>query len=302
MPDAKTGLFSRGRGPFVTNIIAAILKSAGQTVNQPHRKKASASPLINRIKIYANLMIVPVLLLAAWQLLSSTGLLLEVVLPSPWKVLMGLETIILNGTLAIDLRDSGIRVLIGYFWGVVIGLTLGLASGLSKFIERLVGPVVDVLRQIPLYAWIPLIILWFGIGELSKYVIIAKAVFIPVFVNTLQGIRGVSKEYIEVSQVLELHYFRLLTKVVLPSALPSIFTGLRLGAGFAWMAVVAAEMLGGLTGIGYGLLQAKDFLQSDKLIALMIVIGLVGFLVDRVLKEVESSVLHWRKGFSGEKQ
>ena len=176
---------------------------------------------------------------------------------------------------------------------MVIGLTLGLASGLSKFIERLVGPVVDVLRQIPLYAWIPLIILWFGIGELSKYVIIAKAVFIPVFVNTLQGIRGVSKEYIEVSQVLELHYFRLLTKVVLPSALPSIF---------AWMAVVAAEMLGGLTGIGYGLLQAKDFLQSDKLIALMIVIGLVGFLVDRVLKAVESSVLHWRKGFSGEKQ
>lgn len=117
--------------------------------------------------------------------------------------------------------------------------------------------------------------------------------------NTLQGIRGVSKDYIEVADVLELGYFKLLRKVVLPSALPSVFTGLRLGAGFSWMAVVAAEMLGGLTGLGYGLLQAKDFLQSDKLIALMFVIGLIGLLVDRLIRWLESSVLHWRKGFSG---
>ncbi len=285
----------------MTNIISTIFGLSRQAADKPHKRGTAVSPFISRIKIYANLMIVPLLLLTIWQILSGTGLLLEVVLPSPWKVLMGLRSIILDGTLGIDLRDSGIRVLVGYFWGVLIGLSLGLASGLSKFVERLVGPVVDVLRQIPLYAWIPLIILWFGIGEVSKYVIIAKSVFIPVFVNTLQGIRGVSKDYIEVSQVLELRYFKLLSKVVLPSALPSIFTGLRLGAGFAWMAVVAAEMLGGLTGIGYGLLQAKDFLQSDKLIALMLVIGLVGFLVDRVLKVAESSVLHWRKGFSGEK-
>lgn len=285
----------------MTNIISTIFGLSRQAADKPHKRGTAVFPSISRIKIYVNLMIVPLLLLTVWQILSGTGLLLEVVLPSPWKVLMGLRSIILDGTLGIDLRDSGIRVLVGYFWGVLIGLSLGLASGLSKFVERLVGPVVDVLRQIPLYAWIPLIILWFGIGEMSKYVIIAKSVFIPVFVNTLQGIRGVSRDYIEVSQVLELRYFKLLSKVVLPSALPSIFTGLRLGAGFAWMAVVAAEMLGGLTGIGYGLLQAKDFLQSDKLIALMLVIGLVGFLVDRVLKVAESSVLHWRKGFSGEK-
>ena len=285
----------------MTNIISTIFGLSRQAADKPHKRGTAVFPSISRIKIYVNLMIVPLLLLTVWQILSGTGLLLEVVLPSPWKVLMGLRSIILDRTLGIDLRDSGIRVLVGYFWGVLIGLSLGLASGLSKFVERLVGPVVDVLRQIPLYAWIPLIILWFGIGEMSKYVIIAKSVFIPVFVNTLQGIRGVSRDYIEVSQVLELRYFKLLSKVVLPSALPSIFTGLRLGAGFAWMAVVAAEMLGGLTGIGYGLLQAKDFLQSDKLIALMLVIGLVGFLVDRVLKVAESSVLHWRKGFSGEK-
>lgn len=302
MLDGKGASAKEEGKTFMTNIISTIFRLSNQAADKPRKRKTVVSPLVSRMKIYANLMIVPLLLLTVWQVLSGTGLLLEVVLPSPWKVLLGLKTIILDGTLGIDLRDSGIRVLVGYFWGVLIGLSLGLASGLSKFVERLVGPVVDVLRQIPLYAWIPLIILWFGIGELSKYVVIAKSVFIPVFVNTLQGIRGVSKDYIEVSQVLEIRYFKLLSKVVLPSALPSIFTGLRLGAGFAWMAVVAAEMLGGLTGIGYGLLQAKDFLQSDKLIALMLVIGLVGFLVDRVLKLAESSVLHWRKGFSGEKQ
>ena len=301
MPDDESVSAKEEGGTFMANIISSIFGLSRQAADKPHKRGTVVSPFVSRIKIYANLMIVPLLLLTVWQILSGTGLLLEVVLPSPWKVLMGLRTIILDGTLGIDLRDSGIRVLVGYFWGVLIGLSLGLASGLSKFVERLVGPVVDVLRQIPLYAWIPLIILWFGIGEMSKYVIIAKSVFIPVFVNTLQGIRGVSRDYIEVSQVLELRYFKLLSKVVMPSALPSIFTGLRLGAGFAWMAVVAAEMLGGLTGIGYGLLQAKDFLQSDKLIALMLVIGLVGFLVDRVLKVAESSVLHWRKGFSGEK-
>jgi len=241
------------------------------------------------------------LLISVWQLLSSMGLLLDVVLPSPWKVCMAFLGIIRDGTLLIDLKDSGTRVLIGYFCGAAVGLVLGVVSGLSKFVERLIGPVVDMIRQIPLYAWIPLIILWFGIGELSKCVIIAKAVFIPVFVNTLQGIRGVSKDYIEVADVLELGYFKLLRKVVLPSALPSVFTGLRLGAGFAWMAVVAAEMLGGLTGLGYGLLQAKDFLQSDKLIALMFVIGFIGLVLDRLLRLEESSVLHWRKGFSGEK-
>jgi sulfonate transport system permease protein len=156
-----------------------------------------------------------------------------------------------------------------------------------------------VIRQIPLYAWIPLIILWFGIGEQSKLVIIAKSVFIPVFINTFQGVRGVSNDYVEVANVLELSRSKLIRKVIFPSALPSIFTGLRLGAGASWMAVVAAEMLGGLTGLGFGLMQARDFLRSDKLIALMAVIGLVGFLCDRLIRQIEATSLHWRKGFKG---
>jgi len=242
-----------------------------------------------------NVLIFPALILAIWQYLSNLGILLEIVLPSPKKVFLGLVSIIRNGTLSVDLKISAARVLFGFFWGCLIGLLLGVISGLSRFFERLFGPIANVIRQIPTYAWIPLIILWFGIGETSKWVIIAKAVFIPVYLNTLQGIRNVSKEHLEVAMVLELNYFQLLKQVILPSSLPSIFVGLRLGAGNAWMAVVAAEMLGGLTGLGYALLRARDFLQSDKLLALMLVIGLIGLLLDRVLRLVESSVLRWRK-------
>lgn len=252
-----------------------------------------------KIKAFLTSLVIPLILLILWQLLSSLGIINKIILPSPINVFHGLIDMIQDGSLAIDLRTSGYRVLIGYAWGAGIGLVLGIASGLSKLCERLIGPIVDILRQIPLYAWIPLFILWFGIGELSKEVIIAKSVFVPVYINTLQGIRGVSAHYVEVSRVLELRFVKALTKVILPSSLPSVFTGLRLGAGNAWMSVVAAEMLGGLTGLGYALVCAQDFLQPERLIALMAVIGLIGFIIDRLIRLSERSVLHWRKGFEG---
>jgi sulfonate transport system permease protein len=254
---------------------------------------------MQKLKVYANLWAAPILLIALWQTLSSAGLLLDVILPSPVKVVKAFFEIIKNRTLFIDLKTSGFRVLTGYFWGVLVGLTFGMLCGLSKIIERFFRPIVDVIRQIPLYAWIPLIILWFGIGETSKHVIIGQAVFIPVFINTFQGVRGVSNDYIEVANALELKKGKLILKVVFPSALPSIFTGVRLGAGMAWMAVVASEMLGGLTGLGYGMMISRDYLHSDKLIALMAVIGLVGFLCDKIIRLIERISLSWQKGFEG---
>jgi sulfonate transport system permease protein len=254
---------------------------------------------MQKLKIYANSLLAPVILIVVWQSLSNAGFLLDVILPSPLKVVKAFWGIINDGTLFIDLKTSWFRVLTGYFFGVVIGLFLGILCGFSKVIERFFSPILDTLRQIPLYAWIPLIILWFGIGETSKYVIIAKTVFVPVFINTLQGVRGVSNDYVEVANVLELSRAKLIRTVILPSALPSIFTGLRLGSGAAWMAVVASEMLGGLKGLGYALMQARDFLRSDKLIALMAVIGLVGFLCDKIIRRLEAVSLRWRKGFEG---
>jgi sulfonate transport system permease protein len=271
-------------------------------IPEPKRFAINFSGLWGWIKIFINSAAAPICLLILWQSLSAAGVFIEVILPSPLGVIKGLIKIIRDGTLAIDLKASGYRVLVGYFWGVTIGIILGFASGLSKFMERVISPLVDVMRQIPMLAWIPLIILWFGITDLSKYIIIGRSVFVPIFVNTLQGIRGVSNDYIEVAEVLEVSQVKRLYKVILPSALPLIFTGLRLGAGFAWMAVVAAEMLGGLTGLGYGLMHARDFLESDKLIALMLVIGVLGFIIDRTLLFAGDHLLRWRKGFSGERK
>jgi sulfonate transport system permease protein len=278
------------------------MSNADLVLPEPKRFAIHFGGLWTRTKIFINSAAAPIFLLILWQSLSAAGVFIEVILPSPLGVIKGLIKITGDGTLAIDLKASGYRVLVGYFWGVTIGVTLGFASGLSKFMERIISPLVDVMRQIPMLAWIPLIILWFGITDLSKYIIIGKSVFIPIFVNTLQGIRGVSNDYIEVAEVLEVSQVKRLYKVILPSALPLIFAGLRLGAGNAWMAVVAAEMLGGLTGLGYGLMHARDFLESDKLIALMLVIGVLGFIIDRTLLFAGEHLLRWRKGFSGERK
>ncbi len=254
-----------------------------------------SSKLGPRLLALLNTIAVPVLLLALWQILSGSGLLLDVILPSPVKVVKGLIEIIRDGTLGVDLAVSGKRVLIGYLWGAGIALILGVFSGLNKVVERIVSPIINVIRQIPLYAWMPLIILWFGIGEVSKEIIIARGVLIPIYLNTVQGIKGVQAEYFELAQVLELKRAVFLRKIVLPSAISSIFTGLRLGAGNAWMAVVAAEMLGGLTGLGYALMKSREFLWSDKLIALMVVIGVIGVIIDVILRKIEESTLKWKK-------
>ncbi|MBR1861504.1 MAG: ABC transporter permease [Lachnospiraceae bacterium] len=248
-----------------------------------------------RIIAFLNTIAVPVLLLALWQILSGSGLLLDVILPSPVKVVKALFEMIKDGSLGVDLAVSGKRVLIGYLWGAGIALILGVFSGLNKIAERVFSPVINVIRQIPLYAWMPLIILWFGIGEVSKEIIIARGVLIPIYLNTLQGIKGVQAEYFELAEVLELKRSVFLRKVVLPSAVSSIFTGLRLGAGNAWMAVVAAEMLGGLTGLGYALMKSREFLWSDKLIALMVVIGVIGVIIDVILHQIEIRSLKWKR-------
>jgi len=248
-----------------------------------------------RVVALINTIAVPVLLLILWQVLSGSGLLLEVILPSPLKVIKALFRIISDGTLGKDLAISGKRVFIGYLWGAGIALILGVFSGLNKVAERVFSPIINVIRQIPLYAWMPLIILWFGIGEVSKELIIARGVLIPIYLNTLQGIKGVQVEYCELAEVLELKRSIFLRKIVLPSAVSSIFTGLRLGAGNAWMAVVAAEMLGGLTGLGYALMKSREFLWSDNLIALMIVIGVIGVAIDVILRKIEQRSLKWKR-------
>lgn len=237
----------------------------------------------------------PILIILIWQLLGSLGILYETILPSPVKVIRAFITMVEDGSLAVDVWVSLKRVIGGAFFGVLVGLGLGILSGLVPVIDRLLKPIIDVIRQISLYAWIPLIVLWFGIGEVSKDVIIARGVLIPVYINTVSGIKNVDNNYIELSKVLELNKSTFLRKIVFPAAAPVIFTGFRLAISEAWTAVVAAEVLGGLTGLGYALLNAKEFLKSDRLIAIMFVIAFLGFVSDALLRQVEKKAFRWKQ-------
>lgn len=249
----------------------------------------------NKCLYWTNTLFVPVLIVVIWQILSNAGLLYEVILPSPVKVVTAFWEIVMNGTLAVDIAVSFRRVMIGSFWGIVIGLGAGVFSGLFPFFERIFDPIINVLRQISIYAFIPLIILWFGIGETSKAIVIAKGVMVPVYLNTLSGIKDINVSYRELAEVLEVRKTVFLKKIVFPSAAPVIFTGLRLAVGNAWTAVVAAEMLGGLTGLGYALLNAKDYLKSDRLIALMCVIAVIGVVLDYILLIIERKLFRWKE-------
>jgi len=166
-------------------------------------------------------------------------------------------------------------------------------------VERFFGPTFDTIRHIPGIAWLPLIVLWLGIGAPAKVLVIAKSVFFPVFLNTLQGIRSVDKNHIELAQVLTLTRAQLVRKVILPSATPSIMVALRYSAGLAWALVVVAEGLSGIQGIGFLIFRAQGLLLTDQLIVCMVIIGLVGFGIDRLMFLAQRRVLRWKQGFDG---
>jgi sulfonate transport system permease protein len=243
--------------------------------------------------------ILPVLVLSTWASASALHWVKPIFLPSPWSVVRTFKEMLFEEALLTDFRVSALIVIEGFFIGAVFGLAAGVAAGLSKTVERLLGPILNSIRQVPPLAWLPLIVLWVGIGPLAKGVMIGKAVFFPVFLNTLQGIRGVSKDFVEVARIFEYNQILLLRKVVIPAALPSIFVGLRYGAGLAWAVVIAAEMLGGKLGLGYLLVRSQELLLTQQLFVIIVIIGGVGFGVDVVLRRVEGNLLRWKKGFEG---
>lgn len=243
--------------------------------------------------------ILPVLVLATWASASALHWVKPIFLPSPWSVVQTFREMLFEEGLLTDFRVSAVIVIEGFLIGAVFGLLAGVGAGLSKTVERLLGPLLNSIRQVPPLAWLPLIVLWVGIGPLAKGVMIGKAVFFPVFLNTLQGIRGVSKDFVEVARIFEYNQILLLRKVVIPAALPSIFVGLRYGAGLAWAVVIAAEMLGGKLGLGYLLVRSQELLLTQQLFVIIVIIGGVGFAVDVVLRRVEGNLLRWKKGFEG---
>jgi sulfonate transport system permease protein len=231
--------------------------------------------------------------LVLWEVVCRYEVFSPAVLPSPERTLETLLRLIANGKLISSLTISFERVIKGFLIGTSAGIAVGIVMGLSRIANNVLSSLVEVLRPIPMIAWIPLLILWLGIGEPSKIAVIALGGFWPTLLNTIHGIRSADKKLLEVADILEKNSFEKLIRVVLPSAFPSIFTGLRLGMGVSWSCVVAAEMIASHEGIGYMITFARELSQPDGVMIGMLAIGIFGLLIDSIIRFLQKKLLRW---------
>ncbi|HEX3834056.1 MAG TPA: ABC transporter permease [Solirubrobacteraceae bacterium] len=246
-------------------------------------------------------LISPVALLAVWQLVSVAGLVSARKLPPPTQVVSTAATLITTnsaayGTLQHALLASLERMLLGFALGATVALVLALVSGLSQAGEEAVDPLMQMVRTLPLFGLVPVFIVWFGIGQLPKLLLIALGAAIPLYLNTFAGIRGVDGKLAELGQVLGLSRRELIRHVVLPGALPEMLVGLRQSLGVAWLSLVVAEQLNTNSGLGFMIDQATQFLQNDVIFVVLLVYTILGLLTDWLVRRVERRALAWRRG------
>ena len=248
-------------------------------------------------------LISPVLLVGLWQLLSTTGVLPPSKLVSPASVVHTAYTLITTnspayGTLQYSLLVSSERWGIGFSLGVVIAVVLATVTGLSRIAEVALDPVVQALRSIPLLGILPLFIVWFGIGELPKDLIVLLGAFFPMYITTFAGIRGVDPKLGELGRVLGLSRRELVAHIVLPGALPEVFAGLRLAVLSSLLALVVGEQINANAGLGYMINQAESFLQNSIIMVALIVYAILGLLADGIVRVIQRKALSWRSEFS----
>lgn len=234
------------------------------------------------------------LILAYWVWMDKAGRLNPVIMPSPEKLLVRLQSMIVKGSLFTNVWVSLARVLKGYCLAAVLGIVLGILIGLSSHLERLTQLVIQILKPIPPIAWIPLVILWFGIGESGKIFLIFLGGFFTILVNVMDGIRQTDPKLIEVSRVMETPMLKQIFLMMIPGAAPNIFTGLRTGLSSCWMCVVAAELVSSTTGLGYLIMDARQYGNTDIVIIGMITIGIIGKIMDSLLKWIERKAIRWQ--------
>jgi sulfonate transport system permease protein len=247
-------------------------------------------------------LISPVVVLVAWQLVSHFGLVSTRTLPAPTEVWSTAVSLVAHnsaayGTLQGNLVVSLQRVAIGFALGASIGLLLALVSGLSRLGETTVDPLMQMLRTLPLFGLIPVFIVWFGIDDTPKIILIAIGSAIPLYLNAFAGIRNVDAKLHELSRVLHLSRRELITKIVLPGAMPQILVGVRQSLGVAWLALVVAEQINTSAGLGFMMSQATQFLRLDVIIVALLVYCVLGLLTDWLVRILERRALSWRRSF-----
>jgi len=237
--------------------------------------------------------VVPALVVVGWHLLVVTGVFPPYQLPTPLSVVETLYGMAISGELTGHVTITVQRVVLGCLVGMSVAVVLGTLTGLSTLANDLFDPLLQSTKNVPSLAWVPLFLLWFGIGEPAKVLLIAVGAFFPVYLNLSTGIRGVDDELREVADVYDLGRIETLRKVVLPGALPSLFVGIRSGVGLAWMFVVAAELIAASQGIGYLMNDGRVMSRPDLIVGAILLFALFGNLADLGVKEVERYVVDW---------
>ncbi len=248
------------------------------------------SPRLSRIVLP---LIVPILVLVAWEAATLSGSLPVQILPPPSLVASTFYDLLRDGEIAANLKISLWRIACGFVIGSTAGLVFGAAMGMSRAVEDYCGPLFRALAQIPSLGWVPILILIFGLDDILKYLIIAKACLVPTALSTAQGIRNIPRQYLEVASVLRLSRRTVLLKLLVPAALPTIFGGLRLALSHAWIALIVVEMLAATEGVGYMMVWGRTLFQIDIVIVGMIVIGVIGLLLDIGLACLERRLQRW---------
>jgi sulfonate transport system permease protein len=241
--------------------------------------------------------LLPLALLGSWQASSAFGSLSDDVLPSPLAVIQAGWRLLLSGELPRHAGISAFRAFSGLLIGGGIGFALGLANGLSKLSEGLTDSTLQMVRNIPHLALIPLVILWFGIDETAKLFLVALGTFFPIYINTFHGVRTVDPQLIEMGSSYGLSRKALFTEIVFPSALPSIFVGLRFALGIMWLTLIVAETIAAQSGIGYMAMQAREFLQLDIVVLAILIYAFLGKLADVIARLLERQMLKWHPAF-----
>lgn len=267
---------------------------------------------MSRLKNFLHGAIVPLLLLIVWEACSRAGFFSAVVLPAPsavavkwWAYLLPAQAQepeqswwvwALSGELPHDAYSSLYRVITGFLIGAGLALPLGLLMGAKPKIYDLLNPLIQILRPIPPIAYIPLAILWFGLGNPPSFFLIAIGAFFPVLMNTIAGVRQVDGIYIRAARNLGVGQWTMFRRVILPAATPYILAGVRIGIGTAFIVVIVSEMIAVNDGLGFRILEAREFMWSDKIIAGMITIGLLGLAIDTGVSRLNNYLLRWHRG------
>lgn len=241
--------------------------------------------------------LVPLLLLAVWQLSAQSGWLSMRVLPAPLDVLKATSRLALSGELLTHVKISAGRALAGFAIGGGTGLVLGLLTGSVRWAETLLDTTLQMIRNIPPLALIPLVILWFGIDEAAKLFLVSIGVFFPIYINTFHGIRSVDKGLIEMGRSYGLRGWSLYKEIILPGALPSILVGVRFSLGLMWVLLIVAETISAQAGIGYMTMNAREFLQTDIVLVGILLYAVLGKLADVLAKTLERYWLRWHPGY-----